>query len=146
MYDRILVPTDGSDHAAAATDHAVRLAAEHGATVHAVFVVDTSTNLLTVSRDEVRDALREVGEDASERALAAAEAAASDADVPIHTHVYEGAPSKQILAAVDDLAVDAVVIGTHGHTGLRNRLLGSVSEQVVRHAPVPVVTIGPDAQ
>jgi nucleotide-binding universal stress UspA family protein len=146
MYDTVLVATDGSDHAAAATEHAVALAAEHDATVHAVFVVDTSTNLLTVSKDDVRDALRTVREDESERALAAAATTASDAGVPAETHVYEGEPSEQLLAAVDDLAADVVVLGTHGHTGLRRRLLGSVSEQVVRHAPVPVVTIGPDAQ
>ena len=52
-----------------------------------------------------------------------------------------GVPSAQILDAVEQLNADLVVMGTHGRTGLRHVLLGSVTEKVVRYCKVPVLTV-----
>ena len=65
--------------------------------------------------------------------------------------VYNGQPSRVVFGRADqaicDLAkdehFDLVLLATHGLTGLRHFLLGSVAERVVRHAPCPVLTVKP---
>jgi len=52
-----------------------------------------------------------------------------------------GPPAMEILAAIDELHPDLVVIGTRGRTGVKHALLGSVAERVVRMSPVPVLTM-----
>jgi nucleotide-binding universal stress UspA family protein len=141
VYDRILLPTDGSDHALAAARRAFDLARKYGATVHALYVIDTDTNLLTVSKSEVRDSLREVGEDAGKQALGAVEELAAEFEVGLDTTLREGTPDEEILAYAAAESVDLVVMGTHGREGVRRRLVGSVAERVVREATVPVMTV-----
>ncbi|MFW5939517.1 MAG: universal stress protein [Halolamina sp.] len=144
MYERILVPTDGGEHATAALEAALELATIHDATVHALNVVDTTTSLLTVSKDEVRAALREVGDDAATNAFAEAESMAAEEDVEIETERREGKPDDEILAAAAAIDADLVVLGTHGRDGVSRRLLGSITERVVRESPVPVLTVRAD--
>ncbi len=141
MYERILVPMDRSEHAMAAARHAFGLAETYGATVHALYVVDTETSWLTVSKADVRSALREAGEDAGGEALAAVEQLAAGYDVPLVTEMREGSPGDEILAYADEADVDLVVMGTHGREGVRRSLVGSVAERVVRESPVPVMTV-----
>jgi nucleotide-binding universal stress UspA family protein len=50
-------------------------------------------------------------------------------------------PSEAVLAAVERLGADLVVVGTHGRRGLERVLLGSVAESLVRRSPVPVLTV-----
>ncbi|WP_248517878.1 universal stress protein [Salinarchaeum laminariae] len=142
MYDSILIATDGSEPATAAAQHAVDLAAATGATVHALFVVDTDTGWLTVSKADVKDSIREIGEGASREALQQVERFATEADVQLATAVREGAPEAEVLAYAEEADVDLVVLGTHGHSALKRRLLGSVAERVINGASVPVTTIG----
>jgi nucleotide-binding universal stress UspA family protein len=52
-----------------------------------------------------------------------------------------GKPAEEILQVARDEAVDLIVMGTHGRTGLRHVLLGSIAETVVRTAPCPVFTV-----
>jgi nucleotide-binding universal stress UspA family protein len=144
MYDRILVPVDGSDQSTAAVDHALDLAEKYGADVHAIYVVDTGTNLLTVSKDEVRDTLRELGEETADGVLRDVERRVADAetDISLVVDVLEGTTDEEILRYTDDNGIDLVVMGTHSRTGVKRRLLGSVTERVVRDADVPVLTVG----
>jgi nucleotide-binding universal stress UspA family protein len=142
VYDRILVATDGSGPARAAAEHAVELASATGATVHALFVVDTDTGWLTVSKADVKDSIREIGEGASREALREVEALAREADVQLETAVREGSPEAEIIAYAEEADVDLIVLGTHGHNALKRRLLGSVAERVINGAAVPVTTIG----
>jgi nucleotide-binding universal stress UspA family protein len=146
VYERVLVATDGSDHALAAARRAFDLAERYGATVHALYVLDTGTSWLTVSKSEVRESLRDVGEDAGRQALAAIETLAVEFDVDVVTALREGTPDGEIVAYVDDAAIDLVVMGTHGREGIRRRLVGSVAERVVREAPVPVLTVTADPE
>ena len=141
MYDRILVPTDGGDHSLSAARRALDLAADVDATVHALYVVATDTGPLTVSKTEVRDALRAVEADAGEAALAAIETLAEGVDVDLVTEFREGVPDEEIVAYVADAGIDLVVMGTHGRRGVRRRLVGSVAERVVRASTAPVMTV-----
>ena len=60
---------------------------------------------------------------------------------PVECRVAVGPPYETIMDAATD--VDSIVMATHGRTGLEHILIGSVAEKVVRHAPVPVLTIRP---
>ncbi len=58
----------------------------------------------------------------------------------VEVKVLTGTPWHEIVEmARRDVAIDLIVLGTHGHTGLKHVLLGSVAERVVRHAPCPVL-------
>src|SRR4051812_49113310 len=62
-------------------------------------------------------------------------------DVKISISGVEGAPGESIPRIADEERYDLIVVGTHGRTGLRHILLGSIAEAVVRHAHRPVLTI-----
>ena len=60
----------------------------------------------------------------------------------VSTVLASGAPWHEIVeVAKNDRAIDLIVMGTHGHTGIKHVLLGSVAEKVVRHAPCPVLVV-----
>jgi nucleotide-binding universal stress UspA family protein len=140
MYDRILVPTDGSTETERAVEHAVELAAAHGAQLHAVYVVNSATFAglpMETSWEGVGDVLREE----AETALARVEAIATDHGVPVTTQVLDGSPSRRIVEYAEGEDCDLVVMGTHGRGGIDRLLLGSVAEGVVRACSVPVLTV-----
>ena len=66
--------------------------------------------------------------------------------VPVHYSLRVGDPAEQILQATHRGGADVLVLGTHGRRGIQRLLLGSVAEEVIRGASVPVLTIGPVAQ
>jgi nucleotide-binding universal stress UspA family protein len=138
-YDDILLPTDGSDAAGRAVDHGLSLAASLGATAHAFSAVDTGA----VGVDD-SGTLTTAGESAADEAVERVAAAGDERGVDVRTHVADGSPAAAIVEAVDDIGVDAVVMGTTGRRGIERILLGSVAEKTVRSAPVPVITVGDD--
>ncbi|MFB6184632.1 MAG: universal stress protein [Haloarculaceae archaeon] len=136
MYRHILIPTDGSDRARKAINEAVSLADLTGATVHGLYVVDTRDyNTLPESKWlSLQDEFEAEGEAATEVVRSEADAAGVD----VETSIVRGVPHEAILDYVTDNDVDLIVMGTHGRTGFDRFLLGSVTEKVVRRAPVPV--------
>jgi len=140
LYDRILVPTDGSDRGRRAVEHALELAGVHEAAVHGLYVVDTTSYAGTgmdASWTGVTDLLRSEAEDAIDRI----ESLAADSGVAVETAVVEGSPGREIVAYATDTDCDLIVMGTHGRGGIDRLLLGSVTERVVRRSPVPVLTV-----
>lgn len=137
MYDRILVPTDGSATAEAAMEHAIDLARRYEADVHVLHVIDSWQ--YDTSIESAVEPLRERGDEYVERL---AETASDDAS-PITTAVEVGRPARHILAYVDEHDINLVVMGTRGRGGLPHRLLGSVTNYVVTHAAVPVHVVPP---
>ncbi|QDX41713.1 universal stress protein [Salarchaeum sp. JOR-1] len=140
LYDRVLVPTDGSAETRRAVEHAVSLAAEHDATLHAVYVVNTATfaSLSAETTTEgVSDLLAAEGEDA----IDAVADVAADSDVPVERVLLNGTPSREIVRYAEDNDIDLIVMGTHGRGGIDRLLLGSVAEKVVRSSHVPVLTV-----
>lgn len=139
MYDRILVPTDGSEQRAV-VEQAMDLAELADATVHALYVVDERALDYQPSesgREETRDARREEGEEATRHVAEAGE----DRGVEVVTAIEEGRPAQAIVDYADDEDADVVVMGTHGRSGVDRYVLGSVTEQVVRTSEVPVLTV-----
>ena len=138
MYDRIVVPTDGSAGMDRVLTHAADLAGVHGAVLDFVYVVNTAAfaNLpMETSWEGVRESLQGEGE----AALDDAERAAGE--VPTERQLLEGSPSREIVAYAGRSGADLVLMGTHGRGGINRILIGSVAERVVRTSPVPVLTV-----
>lgn len=140
MYDRVLFPTDGSEGAEAAFGYVLDLAAAHGATLHLLYVADTSHDSVTRIGGEVVDVLEREGEGIVE---AFAERAA-ERDVPTATEVLQGAVPETITTYAAEFGIDLIVMPTHGRTGLQRLVLGSTTERVVRRATTPVLTLRPE--
>lgn len=140
MYERVLHPTDGSEGAEVATEHAIELARRFTTPVHALFVVDVSavqsTDAYATPSFEATVELMEA--EGRERIDQIHERAESEA-VEVTSEIARGTPASTITAEAEP--GDVIVMGTHGRTGLDRYLIGSTTEQVVRTADVPVVTI-----
>lgn len=145
MFDRILIPTDGSDGTKPAVDMALNLAQVHDATLHVLCIVDQPTSVSGAGEGfSGLDNLLEQLEQRGEEATAAIAEQASESDVEAVTAVRRGNPHDDILAYANDNDIDVIVMGTHGRTGVKRALLGSVTEDVVRHSDIPVLTVHRD--
>jgi nucleotide-binding universal stress UspA family protein len=133
MFDEVLVPTDGSDCAAAAVGHAVDIASHYDATVHVLSVLDSRT--LENAEHQVQDGSR------AETVVEEVTEEIADADLRVERAVRTGVPYEVILEYADEAGIGLVVMGTHGRTGVDRYLLGSVTEKVLRRSDVPVLTI-----
>ena len=132
MAKRILVPTDCSETSVAAAEHAAELARGTGAKVLLLHVVEAqrparsaggpSAAVVSQDLEKIARRLRRRGADVEVRLLT-------------------GAPGVEILRAIETEKADTVVMGTHGRTGLRKVLMGSVAEKVAREARCPVITV-----
>ncbi|WP_367175382.1 universal stress protein [Haloarcula rubripromontorii] len=138
MFDRILVPTDGSPGSERAFEVAATLASTHDAAVHVLSVVDEHG-----PTDDDWDY------DGGTPAEAFIESQADHVDtegLSVTPAVREGVVHDAVLDYTDENDIDLIVMGTHGRTGVRRFLLGSVTEKVVRLADVPVLSVKADAE
>jgi len=139
-FRHLLVPVDFGEHSRRALDAAIELARRFGAELTLVHIYEfpayvyggmtyATTDLFApieaAARDQLDQTLQEV------RAM-----------VPGAKAVLRRAPVAQgILAVIDEVHPDLVVMGTHGRTGMSHALLGSVAEKIVRLSPAPVLTM-----
>ena len=139
-YDRISVPTDGSAEGERAVRHALDLAAVHGASVRAIYVVDTA-RYAGMPMETTWEGVGDLLYDDAETALSTVRELAADRGVDVETAIVEGTPSREIITDAEETDCDLVVMGTHGRGGIDRLLLGSVAEKVVRGSSVPVLTV-----
>jgi nucleotide-binding universal stress UspA family protein len=148
MYDRILVPTDGSDVSAAAEQAAIAFARAHGsevvvlavgqpqppiASAEAAMAIDPGLDdavLLATAREHARNVANSA-EAAGVRCTSLA--------------VLDYSPADAILATADSHACDLIFMGSHGRHGLSRLLAGSVTQKVLAEAHVPVMVMRPQA-
>jgi len=145
MFDRVLLPTDGSAGARRAEETAIELAEIHDATIHVLYIVDQPTSVSGTGEgvpglDNLLDALEQEGEEATDDVAARAE----DRGIETTSAVRRGNPHEDILTYAEEHDIDVIVMGTHGRTGVKRALLGSVTEDVVRHSESPVLTVHRD--
>ncbi len=140
---RILVPTDFSKFSQHALTYAAAFAEKFGAELYLLHVVQNLALVipevipveppLTPSVEQLTNAVQSAFDRLiSENRLH---------DLAIRREVREGTPFYEIVQYAREAAIDLIVMGTHGHTGLAHVLLGSVTEKVVRKAPCPVLTV-----
>lgn len=144
MFQRILVPVDGSNTSKLALQAAIKLAKEQHAQLRVVSVVDeVNLNLETEHvMNEFVEAVRKSGRDILTQSAATVNAAGIHAETQLLEIETFG---HHVADVINDEAkrwsADLMVIGTHGRRGVRHLLLGSVAEKVVHIATVPVLLI-----
>jgi nucleotide-binding universal stress UspA family protein len=136
-YERLLVPVDGSDASMDAVAEAIALADRLGASIHGLYVVDPAQFHGFTTEDVAVEHLERTGE----AGLADLTERCRSHDVPVETTMERGHPGEAIVTFAADEGLDCIVMATHGRRGLNHYLLGSIAERVVRHAPVPVLTV-----
>lgn len=146
-FSRILVPVDFSECSGAAFAAAVELARKLGATITLLHVWDVpflwpsvSDTMVTVPTEEPMTVAQLVKKRANEE-LQRFLADYPHAGVEVTGRLEMGEPTLAICRVAQDGHHDLIVMGTHGRTGFSRVLAGSVAENVVRHSPVPVLTV-----
>ncbi len=146
-FQRILVTTDFSEAGDRAIGHAFRMAADHDAEVILCHVIEPlivpnplyaqyypgellSPDVLARAQEDARAALEE-----------RVPRNEPYAKVRHRVVIGQGAPVDEIIRIANEEGVDLIVIATHGHTGLKHLLMGSVAERVIRHARCAVLVV-----
>ncbi len=144
----VLVATDFSECSQRALLHAVAAAHHFGATLHVAHIVQPGMFSFLppegyIGTPEALTRAIELGRTDSERLLAEILHRTRCQDLKHRTVVEAGGVADILGALITSEDIDLVVVGTHGRTGLRKIVLGSVAEDVFRHATCPVLTVGP---
>lgn len=141
MYNDILVPTDGSESSAAAVVEGISIADAHGATLHFLHVIDVGTEM--AAPGNVAPDLTKTLEQEAKEILDTATAKAEDASVTYERVVLEGVPHKVIAEYSTDNATDLIVMGASGRSGIKDHLLGSSTDRVLRSVEISVLVARP---
>jgi nucleotide-binding universal stress UspA family protein len=141
--ERILVPVDFSDNAQAVLEWAAHLAEEHGSRVLLLHVYHLPVEFQQLEGAYLpADFWSNVKAEAEQQLTVHAETLRRRG-LEVEPLVREGYPATVIIEEACTQQADLIVIGTHGHTGLKHMLLGSIAERVVQKAPCPVLTVKP---
>jgi hypothetical protein len=135
--ERILVAVDGSAFSDAAVDQTISLGGICNSQIFVISVVD-----LYPEQMEVAPALVEKMSEEVRQHLDKAKQKIDKANIPCETIVHMGGkPHEFIVQEAKERAIDLIVMGTHGRTGIKRVLLGSVAQNVIGHASCPVLVI-----
>jgi nucleotide-binding universal stress UspA family protein len=140
-FQKILCPVDFFPGSLHAFDFALKLARNYDARVIALHVVEPVIPTVYEPAFSVPDLTNEL-EKQSKRLMKELNAKAEKAGVPLKTEVRLGDINTEIGDAVEKTKADLVVVGTHGSKGFERWLMGSVTEKLMRHCPVPLMVIG----
>jgi nucleotide-binding universal stress UspA family protein len=143
-FKKILVPTDFSSHAKEAAAMAIELAKRFDATLYFVHVFQSVAYVLP--EGYMLYSAPQLGKilDDLDKLVTAEKTAAQTAGVSsVECDLVEGVPATEIVRYARDKGCDLIVIGTHGRTGVKHALLGSIAEKVMRTAECPVLTVRP---
>ncbi len=138
----ILFATDFSEFSQAALPYVTALSLRYGGTVHVAHVLPDPVRVgLGAPDPAVMGAIYEGVHSAAQEKIQ--QLAKNLEGYPYKTYIRHGKVAEVVADIVDSEAIDLLVLGTHGRTGLGRLLMGSVAEEVFRVAPIPVLTIGP---
>lgn len=144
MYNKILVPLDGSELAEHVLPPVIELANCTGAEIVLLRVPDVPVYEYLRTAPELGARLREHAENDAHQYLVRMSAHLRALGLKVRTHmVSEGAVYSLILDVANELGIDLIAMSTHGRSGLARLVMGSVADDVVRHADVPVLLVRP---
>jgi nucleotide-binding universal stress UspA family protein len=142
MYQRILVPTDGTELCSAALDAALELARMGGGSILGLHAGPPDRLNPLAEEDPVRAAWLNEREQVGDDALAWIARRAAEAGVPCETLlVHRDSAAAAIVETARDRLCDLIVMGSHGHGGLRARLLASETSKVLETCAIPVLVV-----
>jgi len=139
----VLFATDFSPTSESALPYATAISRRFGSMLHVAHVLsDSSVLLMTGGVDYV--SVGTLYEDAHSDAQERIQRITTRLEgIPHRTYVRHGQVWTNLSSIVKENAIDLIVVGSHGRTGLEKLLLGSVAEDIMRHLPCPVLTVGP---
>ena len=141
-YENILVPYDASSYANHAFDEALRIAEKFGSKITAITVLGPNTQHSGGISLERAIEIQDEHENAATKILKDLEVLAKEKGVEFSFNViFEPSPYKGIVNFSNSNSVDLIIIGSHGRSGIKKALLGSVAAGVVEHANCPVLII-----
>jgi nucleotide-binding universal stress UspA family protein len=144
MYDKILVPVDGSDTATRGLEEAIRLAQSQGSRLRLLHVVNDILAFASldgaVYSEQFLKGLHERGRVILAEAQAAARRQGVEAEIKAVESIGEPA-GEAIVEEAGRWPADLIVLGTHGRRGIRRLVLGSDAEYIVRSTSVPVLLV-----
>ena len=144
MYKRILVAVDGSDTSRHAFDAALAHAKTHAAELQPIYVVENAAiyyNVPGYDPSVLRDQLVAQGNALAKDFTTLMQAAGVKGETKLSEATSLNDVSSLILDGAKAFDADLIVLGTHGRRGFRRLVLGSIAEQCVRHATLPVLLI-----
>jgi nucleotide-binding universal stress UspA family protein len=140
MSKRVLIPFDDSKQAHEALEYAL---AEHSADeLTVIHAIDPAEWGYGAPGNTLGERWQQEAREKSEGVQSSAEAIADEYGVELTTAAETGVPSDVISEYADDNDIDHIVIGSHGRSGTKRLLLGSVAEEVARNVSIPVTIIG----
>ncbi len=137
----ILVPIDFSDQVGAVIEWATHLAEEHSSKILLLHVYHLPVEFQQLEGAYLPPDFWSNVKKEAEQQLTTHTQQIRKHDVEVTPLVREGYPATIIVEEAESQGADLIVIGTHGHTGLKHLLLGSVAERVVQKSPCPVLTV-----
>ena len=140
MSKRVLVPFDDSEQAREALEYALVEHSEDDLTV--IHAIDPADWGYGAPGNTLGERWQQEAREKSEDVQSSARAMAEESGVEIATAAESGVPSDVVTQYADDNDIDHIVIGSHGRSGTRRLLLGSVAEEVARKVSIPVTIIG----
>lgn len=144
MYNKILVPLDGSELAEQILPHVIELAKCADAEVVLLRVPDVPTYDYLMTAPELGRAMREQSETETAEYLSRIGAQLRAQNLHVITRAAnDGAVYSTILDVAQDVHADLIAMSTHGRGGLARMVMGSIADDVVRHATLPVLLVRP---
>lgn len=137
---RVLIPTDGSEHAREAVEFGLTLAQRFSAEVTALYVVD-QTAFVNFQADTAVITVYSMLEKEGRAAVEEVRRRGEELGVKVEVQVVEGSPTRRIVELASNF--DLVVMGPLGRSAVAKLFLGGVAERVVRFAPCPVLVVRP---
>jgi nucleotide-binding universal stress UspA family protein len=135
-WKTILLAMDGSICSEAAADKAIDLAKAYGGKLKVVSAVDIPTEFYAEASNAVENLTKK-----AEGFLVNVKEKAETAGIATATYIREGEAYKVIADIARNERADVIFMGSHGRTGLKKLLMGSVAERVIGHAPCPVFVV-----
>ena len=135
-WKKIVFATDGSKYSAQAAERAISFAKSYGGELRVISVVDVPTEFYAEAPQAVDDLVRK-----AKGYVADVKKQAEAAGVKAETFVGEAEADEAITNLAKEQNADMIIIGSHGRTGLRRLLMGSVAEKVIGYAPCPVLVV-----
>ena len=143
MYKKILVPLDGSELAETVLPHAEALAKSEGAEIILLRVAVTPNEALFSRNPALATNIIKEVEEETDAYMKAEVEKLKDEGVKVSGITRDGLVPDTILTVAEETHADVIAMSTHGRTGVKRWLLGSVADKVVHHAHIPVMLIHP---
>jgi nucleotide-binding universal stress UspA family protein len=136
-WDRLLVATDGSEYSRKAVDKALDLLQYSRGSLTVVSVLEISSHIYAVAPEIAEEKIK-----LPEKHVAEVKELAASRGLVAEGFVREAECANEIITDIARKhSIDLIVVGSHGRTGLKRLLMGSVTESVIAHSPCPVLVV-----